>query len=335
MSAPTTAALACMPEVTEGVFPADVIARLERSVTLVDRVPLDDFDGPRAKQALSETEILVTAWGCPPIGAAVLDAAPRLRAVVHAAGSIKRHVGDEVFTRGIAVSSAAEANARPVAEYTVAMCVLAAKRAFSLARSYALGERTHDYSAEKAPSLDGATTGVIGASRTGRQVIGMLAAHRTRILVHDPFLSADGARELGVESVGLDELCLRSDVITVHAPETPETRHMIDDRRMSLMADGAVLINTARGSLVDTEALIRHCGAGRIDAVLDVTDPEPLPSGHPLLTLPNVMVTPHLAGAHGREVRRLGEYAVAEVERLLGGLPLRGLVTADQLTRIA
>jgi phosphoglycerate dehydrogenase-like enzyme len=98
------------------------------------------------------------------------------------------------------------------------------------------------------------------------------------------------------------------------------------------MPDGAVLINTARGSLVDTDALTRECATGRISAVLDVTEPEPLPPGHPLLAMPNVFITPHLAGAQGRELRRLGEFATDEVGRLVRGEPLRGGVEAHQLT---
>jgi phosphoglycerate dehydrogenase-like enzyme len=102
------------------------------------------------------------------------------------------------------------------------------------------------------------------------------------------------------------------------------------------MREGSVLVNTARGALIDTGALVRHCTAGRIDAFLDVTDPdEPLPPGHPLFLLPNVVVTPHLAGAMGTEVALLGEYAVAEVERYAAGLPLLGAVRADDLAWIA
>lgn len=110
---------------------------------------------------------------------------------------------------------------------------------------------------------------------------------------------------------------------------------MLDDRRLNLLPDGATVINTARGSLIDTEALTRLCATGRISAVLDVTDPEPRPPGHPLLDLPNVLVTPHLAGAQGREMRRLGEFAVAEVRRLLSGTPLLGQVQPEQLPYIA
>nr|WP_328818278.1 NAD(P)-dependent oxidoreductase [Nonomuraea cypriaca] len=133
----------------------------------------------------------------------------------------------------------------------------------------------------------------------------------------------------------LDELCRRAELVTVHAPELPETRGLLGERRLALLRDGAVVVNTARGALIDTDALVRHCATGRIGAVLDVTDPEPLPPGHPLLRLPNVLVTPHISGARGRELRRLGEFAVAEVERLSRGRPLRGPVHPADLHRIA
>ncbi|NUR24577.1 MAG: hydroxyacid dehydrogenase, partial [Catenulispora sp.] len=184
------------------------------------------------------------------------------------------------------------------------------------------------------------TVGVIGASRIGRLVLPMLVRQGFRVLVADPTLTPAEAAALGpvpgsVELVGLDELLRRSDVVSVHAPSLPETRHLLDDARLALMRDGSVLVNTARGALVDTEALVRHCASGRIDAFLDVTDPEPLPPGHPLFLLPNVMVTPHLAGAMGTEVAGLGDFAIAEVERYLKGLPLLGTVREDDLARIA
>lgn len=163
----------------------------------------------------------------------------------------------------------------------------------------------------------------------------MLSAFDVEILVYDPFLTEREAVHLGVRSVGLDAPCADSDIITVHAPQLPETAKMISDEQLRAMREGAVLINTARGALVDTEALTRHCAAGRIDAVLDVTEPERLPADHPLLHLPNVVVTPHLAGAKGREVSRLGDFAVAEVERFIAGRALLGEVTAGELARIA
>jgi phosphoglycerate dehydrogenase-like enzyme len=167
----------------------------------------------------------------------------------------------------------------------------------------------------------------------------LLAPHGFRLLVSDPTLDARAAAELlpagQVQLVELDDLLRRSDVVSLHAPSLPETHHLLDDRRLALLRHGAVLINTARGQLIDSEALLRHCVTGRIDAVLDVTDPEPLPAGHPLLALPNVTVTPHVAGAMGTEIRRLGEFAVAEIERLAADQPLHGRIRADQLALLA
>jgi phosphoglycerate dehydrogenase-like enzyme len=329
------ARFALMPEVFDEVFTADALGRLARSVEIPDLTPLAEFRSPRARAALAEADILITGWGCPPLDSAALDAAPRLRAVIHAAGSVKQHVGTDALERGLAISSAALANMQPVAEYTVAMCVLAAKRALTLARAYSDGADVHSYVPGRSPSLYRSTVGIIGASRVGRLVMRQLADFNVTLLVYDPYLTDEAATALGARRVGLRELCTRSDIVSIHAPELPETYRMIGHAELAALRDGAVLINTARGSLIDTVALTEHCAAGRIDAVLDVSDPEPLPADHRLLHLPNVIVTPHIAGAKGSEVSRLGDFAVDEIERFVAGRELRGRVTATEFDRIA
>ncbi|MEN3609010.1 hydroxyacid dehydrogenase [Plantactinospora sp. ZYX-F-223] len=329
------AALAMQTWALPALFPQALLQRLRTLVRLAPDPVLTSFDTPAARAALGEVEVLVTGWGCPPIDEQVLVATPRLRAVVHAAGSVKAHVTPAVFVRGVAVSSAAQANAVPVAEYTVAAIVFAAKRALVRAHWYAHDRAGGDWRSGAGTGLYGRTVGVIGASRIGRLVLERLRAFDVAPLLADPYLSRAEARQLGAELVDTDELCRRSDVVTIHAPALPETRHLLDARRLGLLPDGATVVNTARGSLVDTAALTDHCGSGRIDAVLDVTDPEPLPADHPLLRLPNVLVTPHLAGSQGHELGRLGEYAVAEVARLVNGQPLDGRVRGGDLHRIA
>jgi phosphoglycerate dehydrogenase-like enzyme len=135
--------------------------------------------------------------------------------------------------------------------------------------------------------------------------------------------------------VPLDDLMAAADVVTVHAPSLPSTRHLLDARRLALMRDGATLVNTARGALVDHAALIAELRTGRLSAVLDVTEPEPLPPDSPLFDLPNVVLTPHIAGALGTEVRRLGDAAVAEVARYAAGEPFAHPLTAADLDRVA
>jgi phosphoglycerate dehydrogenase-like enzyme len=318
--------------VMPAVLPVDLRSRLSGSLSLVEPTGTDNFGDPDIRRALGRVEVLLTGWECPRLTPEVLDAAPRLRAVVHAAGSVKALVGPEVFARGILVSSAADANADPVADFTLAAITLAGKRAFALAKAYESGR----YAAFRdRHGNDGRTVGVVGASRIGRRVIVRLVSAGYRVLVADPHAPTAEITALGGEPADLDDLCRRSDIVTLHAPALPETRHLFDAERLALLPDGAMLVNTARGSLVDTEALVRACASGRIDAVLDVTDPEPLPAGHPLFGLPNVWLTPHLAGVQGSECRRLGAFAVAEVERYVVGVPMLGLVHPEQLATLA
>ncbi|GHF19249.1 glycerate dehydrogenase [Streptomyces morookaense] len=288
---------------------------------------------PGRESALGPADLLITGWGCPALTKELLAAAPRLKAVVHAAGSVKSLVTEAVWERGLTVSSAADANAGPVADYTMAAIVLAGKKALSTAAAYGTGWPAF----RDRQGLDGRRIGVVGASRIGRRVMARLNTFEAgcQILLYDPYVSATEAARLGVELVDLNTLCRASTIVTLHAPERPETRWLLDAERLALIPDGGTVINTARGSLIDTEALTRECASGRLDAILDVTDPEPLERGHPLTTLPNVLLTPHIAGAQGSEVRRLGAFAVEEVERWVRGMPLLGRVRRDDLERLA
>ncbi|MET9481160.1 hydroxyacid dehydrogenase [Streptomyces sp. NPDC006638] len=277
---------------------------------------------PAVAAALADTELLVTCWGAPPLTAGVLDAAPRLRAVVHAAGSVKHHITDACWERGIAVTSAAAANARPVAEYTLAAILFAGKNVLGSAQRYRNLRTHHDWREE----LDSAgnyrrTVGIVGASRIGRRVIELLRPFDLEVLLYDPYVEPSDAAALGADLVTLDELCSRSHVVSVHAPQLPATDGMIGAAQLAAMADGSTLINTSRGSLVDEDALLPELVAGRLHAVLDVTEPELPPVDSPLYDLPNVLLTPHVAGSLGGEIHRMADQALDEVERWTKGLP--------------
>ncbi|HZX05396.1 hydroxyacid dehydrogenase [Kribbella sp.] len=284
---------------------------------------------------LADADVLLTGWDCPRITAEVLDAAPKLRAIVHAAGTIKTFVDPVVFERGVEVSSAAAANAIPVAEFTVAAIVLAAKRAFRQRDWYRTSGTKRPLPGAPILGALGTTVGVLGASRIGRQVIERLRYLDVDVLVSDPYLSPAEAAALGARWCELPKLFAASDIVTVHAPLLPETTGLVTGDLLAAMPDGGVLINTARGPVVDHVALERECVAGRLDAVLDVTDPEPLPPDSPMLRLPNVFVTPHLAGAMGNESTRLGDAAVDEIERLAAGHSLAHGIHREDLGRIA
>jgi phosphoglycerate dehydrogenase-like enzyme len=177
--------------------------------------------------------------------------------------------------------------------------------------------------------------GIIGASRVGRRVIDLLGQFDFTVLLHDPHLPDAGPVLTRAERVGLDDLFRRSSIVSIHAPLLPETTAMVGSRQLALMSPGSVLINTARGPIVDHEALADAVRGKGIRAILDVTTPEPLPAGHPLRELPGVILTPHVAGSLGNELRRLGESATQEVELLAAGRPPRCPVGREFLATMA
>ncbi|MEW2403303.1 hydroxyacid dehydrogenase [Streptomyces sp. NPDC046862] len=318
------------------VLDTDVRARLAALTDIDPHLVLDDLTTPAAHRALADAELLITGWGCPPVDTATLDAAPRLRAVVHTAGTVRHHITPACWERGLAVSSAAAANAVPVAEYTLAMILLANKRVLDTARLYRLERRRIDWN-ERHPEAGNyrRTVGILSASIIGRRVIDLLRPHDLTVLLHDPYVTDTEARELGARPVSLPELFTASDILSVHTPLLPETRGLVSRELLARLRTGGTLINTARGAVVDQGALTAEVVSGRLNAILDVTEPEVLPVDSPLWECPNVLVTPHIAGSKGGELRRLADLALAEVEAYALGRPFAHPVRPEHLARLA
>ncbi|MGW6738451.1 hydroxyacid dehydrogenase [Streptomyces sp. NPDC055013] len=332
---PLRAVFAMDPVHLPHLFPPPLMARLRQAAELDPTLVVRDFTDPAVAGVLARTEVLITGWGCPHLDTGVLTAAPGLRAVLHAAGSVRSLVGDALWKAGVTVSSAVAGNALPVAEYTLAMILLAGKDAFGHRERF---RTTHAYPTHRETAATGNVgrrVGVIGASRVGRRLLELLRPFDFTVLLHDPYVSAAEAAELGAESLSLDDLLRRSDIVSLHAPDIPETYRMLDGERLGLIRDGGVLINTSRGALVDPVALTDELVSGRLHAVLDVTEPEPLPAGSPLYHLPNVFLTPHIAGSLGNELERLGRIVVEELERVAGGGGLVHEVREGDLGRVA
>lgn len=323
------------PVVMEELFRPDHVERINRVCQLVSETPFRDegsiFD------ELQHIEVLITSWGCPRIDEDLISHAPRLKLIAHLAGSVKGFIDDGIWRKGIRVVNAVAANAVPVAEYTMAAITLANKQALQLRDFYQREQENRAPWVNEAPNAGNyqKTVGIIGASHVGRLVLGLMSAYDLQALVYDPYLSPVQARELGATKVGLTELLSQSDVISVHAPLLADTRHMLGKRELALMRDGATLINTARGAIVEAGALVDELRHGRIFAFLDTTDPEVLPKGHPLYSLPNVFLTPHIAGSMGDETQRLTDYIVGELERYQRGATLQHQVRREDLARLA
>ncbi len=331
------ALLAYSPSLNPDTFTVPQRAQLEAMVDLLRETPADDLSDPAVAALLPRVEIIVTGWGVRPITIDVLEAAPRLRLVAHLGGTVKALLPREAWQRGIAVTHAAAANALPVAEYTLAAILFSNKQVFRLRRKYAEARAPLRAWSAAAPGIGNyrKTVGLVGASRIGRRVAELLRPFDFDVLVYDPYLASEVATAIGVRKVGLDELLSRCDVVSLHAPVTAETRGMIDRRRLGLLRDGAVLINTARGVLIDQEALVDETRSGRIDAVLDVTEPDVLPPDSPLYDTASVFLTPHIAGALGTETQRMTDLILGEIGRYRRGESLEHGVLASELERLA
>jgi phosphoglycerate dehydrogenase-like enzyme len=317
-------------------FTPRLVRRLEDTANVLDFAPMETFADERAARLLAQTEILVTGWAAPPLTDDVLALCPNLRLVAHMGATIKSTLTDAFWSKSIRATTAVEAVALPVVEYTMAMVVLYAKNVLARADDYRHRGIFGNHGTNPLDKgLIGTTIGIVGASRVGLQVIERLRAFDVEVLVYDPLLSREHALALGAEKVDLDTLVSRSDIVSLHAPVLPETRHMIDRKRLGLMRDGATLINTGRGHLLDHEALHDELCKGRIHAVLDVTEPEPLPPDSPLWSAPNLLITPHIAGPAGSERQRMLAYVVEEIERFTANQSLRGEVLATAIHRIA
>ncbi|MET4158296.1 hydroxyacid dehydrogenase [Agromyces sp. PvR057] len=324
------AALAMHPDLAPRLFGADWRERLGTHVDLI----ADVLDGTVPDGAdLLDVEVLIACWGCPRLDEHALARMPRLRAVVYAAGSVKGFATDASFARGIRVSSEAATNALPVAEYALASILLAGKRVFAISAEY---RETREYRPEASRRSrwgnNGVRVGIIGASRIGRRVIELLRPFDVEVLLYDPVADDEIA---GVRRAGLAELLASSDVVSLHAPEMAETRHMIDRAGLASMRDGATLINTARGSLVEQDALVDELRSGRLYAVVDVTEPDVLDEDSPLFDVPNLVLTPHIAGSQGNELLRLGDETVRELARFAAGEPFRHDIAPENVVHLA
>ena len=275
----------------------------------------DKSEKETVKQIIAGADIAITSWGVPQLDKEILDCAPNLRFVAHAAGSVKGIVSDELYARGIRVVSSARILSYGVSETALGLTICACKNVFAFNEEIHNGGWVEDYSV--ITELFDITVGVVGCGFAGSHYIELLQAFGVNVLAYDPLLA-------------------ESDVVSLHAPALDSTRHMINGRALSLMKDRAILINTARGALVDEEALAQALRGGKLKyACLDVTDPEPPAADSPLRGIPNCIMTPHLAGLANNGKLKIGAHVADEIGRFLTGGTLVSEITQAMLATIA
>ncbi|MCX5663043.1 MAG: hydroxyacid dehydrogenase [Planctomycetota bacterium] len=283
---------------------------------------------------LAKTDLILSGWGGPRLDANLLALLPDLRAVFYGAGSIRGIVSDAFWTRAIPIVSAWAANAVPVSEYTLATILLSLKRFWTYAGE--VKRLGHYPGTQPVAGGFGSTVGLVSLGMIGRRVAELLRPFDVKVIAYDPHFAPADAAGLGVELVSLDEVFRRSDVVSLHTPWLPETEGLVTGAHFESMKPHATFINTARGAVVrEPEMIAALQRRTDLHAVLDVTHPEPPSAGSPLYSLPNVTLTPHIAGAVGPECRRLGRYMIEELDRWLVGQPLRWQVSKERAQTMA
>lgn len=285
-------------------------------------------------ELLAEVEVIFSGWGAPRLDADFLSAAPRLKAIFYGAGSIRYFTTEAFWARGIQVTSAYAMNAVPVAEYTLATILLSLKnfwrQAFETKQQGRFPER---YSCAGA---FGSKVGLISLGMIGRLVRERLRTFDLEVLAYDPFVTPEQATVLGMEMVSLEEVFRRCDVVSLHTPWLKETEGMIRGRHFELMKPNSTFLNTARGAVVNEGEMIDVLRRRPdITALLDVTHPEPPAPDSPLWTLPNVILTPHIAGSQDKECRRMGRLMIDEYDRWSRGDGLKWAISKEKASLLA
>jgi D-3-phosphoglycerate dehydrogenase len=279
--------------------------------------------GPEALDAALADAVALVVRSETKVTAAMIAKAPRLTVIGRAGMGVDTIDVEEASRRKIAVLTAPGANSNSVAEYTFALLLALCRKVPAASASVASGK--WDRKAFEGTELRGKTLGLVGLGRVGSLVASIASGFGMTVVGTDPVFTPDVATALRVDLVSLDELIRRADVVSLHAKLTSESKHLLNEARLRAMKKGVLIVNTARGALIDDAALVRALVDGHVaGAALDVYDLEPLPVDSPLRTAPNIVLTPHLAASAKEAQTRVA----LEIGEAVKGFLLSGNLSA-------
>ena len=326
-------ALILSPDALSSTYAEPVLSRLKHEAGDVMVItPAENWR--ESVDALAETEVIFSGWGAPVMDEEFLGHVPKLQAIFYAGGSLRYFITPAVWARAIRVSTAQALNAIPVAEFTQSVIQLSLKRFWHYAQVTRISQT---FPADRPmPGAYGSIVGLISYGTIARRVRERLRSLDVQVVVFDPLISESEATNEGMRKVGLDELFVVSDVVSLHTPHFQDTAGMIRGRHLDRLRPGSTFINTARGEVVNEPEMVDVLRR-RPDlvAVLDVTAPEPPAARSPLYTMANVVLTPHIAGSVGRECVRMGLAMIEEYQRFTRGEPLQWEVTEARASQLA
>lgn len=306
----------------ELVYPSSIRKEIEELATIY-APPLTAEMIKRDNSILQDAEVIFSGWGGPKLDQNLLDAAPNLRVMFYAAGSVKQIATEESRKKNIIITNAVQANSIPVTEFTLSQILFCLKNGWQLVRTIQTN-RTFPNKPYYVPGAYKSTVGLISLSTVGRGVAKLLMHFDIDVIAYDPYVDTEVAKNLGVTLCSLEDIFKQSEVVSLHTPLLNTTHGMIKGEHFTMMKQNASFINTARGAIVRQEEMIDVLKQrSDLTAVLDVTNPEPPVKNSLLYTLPNVVLTPHLAGSEGQECARLGAYMLEEFKRYVNKEPLK------------
>lgn len=328
------------PAAFDRIYPISVREQISELVTIV--APPQSKESILEKpDLLQDVDVILSGWGAPKLDETFLAAAPNLKAFLYGAGSVRGFVTDAFWDRDIRLCSSVKANAIPVAEYALSQILFCLKAGWQFnARAKNLDNPRHngfeDFIKMSAPGGYKSTVGLISLGTIARIVRRFLKMMDIHVVAYDPFTSEEEARELDLELCSLEEVFARADVVSVHTPDLPATQGLITGDHLASMKRSASIINTARSAVIRHSEMIAVLEQ-RPDlwAVLDVTEIATAAEHRRLQELPNVTLTPHIAGSMGPECARMGQFMADELERLLAGEPLQHEIVRERAAIMA
>lgn len=320
--------------ILQRVYPAPIYDEIHALIDIY-AAPQSPDTIQQNPDVLQDMELLFSSWTCPRIDEEFLALAPNLKMVFYGAGSIKHIVTPAFWKRGIRITHAANANGIIVAQYTLGQIIMSLKGVWQYMQQTRT-ERAFNQHPGYA-GLSGSKVGIIGLGMIGRHVCELLRPFDVDILAYDPYIDTHHGNIKGVQLVDLETLFKEAHVVSLHAPWTSETEGLIRASHFESMLPHATFINTARGAIVrETEMISVLRQRPDLFALLDVTHPEPPPTDSELYDLPNVILTPHIAGViEQNETATMGKTMLQELRRYLSGEPLQWEVSRDQLRIMA
>ena len=310
-------------------FPSSIKEQLEE----IGEVTWNNRENPYTEESLLEDvgdkDICLVGCRAPVFTNKILYAAKKLKYIGQVGGSVKHYLTPEVFNRNITVTNAAEAMAKYVAEGALLLILALLKDLIGL-NHIMKEERSWPSPAVYTETLFGKKVGLIGLGRVGRHLVSLLKPFNVNISLYDPYIPHSVAIELDIELKDMDTVLMNSNVISIHAAKTKETENMLNLEKLRLIKNGAILVNTARASIIDEIALISELKRGRFKAALDVFWQEPLSPDNELRKLPNVILTPHCVGGAIQSRPEMTQMVIDDLKDFLHGKTPKNIVTRKE-----